>query len=155
MRPVKNKKLAAAGWVEGSVQDFLGLSDAEMAFIEIAVEIATAFRRKRRESGTTQQEIAARMGSSQSRVAKIEAGDPSVSLDLAVSGLLALGMSRKDLGQIVSGRKAGASTVAKPLAIAPGAAGKLKAPAEAKRRGVVRRSSAKPARLAAALEKSA
>jgi hypothetical protein len=78
-----------------------------------------------------------------------------VSLDLAVSGLLALGLSRKELGAIIAGRKAGVRAVAKPLAIAPGAEGKLKAPAEAKRRGVVRRSSAKPVSLAAALEKSA
>ncbi|GEM_PF-3491040 len=126
-----------------------------MAYIEIAVELLTAFRRKRRESGLTQLEVAARMGASQSRVAKIEAGDPSVSLDLAVSGLLALGLSRAELGKIVAGRRVGARMAGEPLVTAPGDTGRSRVPATAKNRYAVRPPSAKPARLATALRKSA
>ena len=42
-----------------------------------------------------------RLGSSQSRVAKMEAADPSVSLDLLVRGLLATGASPRDIGRVL------------------------------------------------------
>ena len=100
----KVARLRAHGWAVGTAQDFLGLSDEETALIEMSVDLAATFRQARMRSGLTQQELARRMGSSQSRVAKIEAGDPSVSLDLLVRGLLALGSGRKDIGAVISGR---------------------------------------------------
>ena len=45
----------------------------------------------------TQTKAAALLKTSQSRLARMEAGDPSVSLDLLVRGLLALGASPRDL----------------------------------------------------------
>ncbi len=42
------------------------------------------------------------MRSSQSRIAKIEAGDSSVSLDLLIRSLIAMGANRKDLAHIIA-----------------------------------------------------
>jgi hypothetical protein len=44
-----------------------------------------------------QTKAAALLKTSQSRLARMEAGDPSVSLDLLVRGLFALGVSPRDL----------------------------------------------------------
>jgi transcriptional regulator with XRE-family HTH domain len=54
-------------------------------------------RAARQERGLSQTDLAQRPRSSQSRVAKIEASDASVSLDLIVRALLAAGASRKDV----------------------------------------------------------
>ncbi len=50
----------------------------------------------------SQVELAKRIGSSQLRVAKIEAADPSVSLDLVVRSLIALGATRKNLAKVIA-----------------------------------------------------
>lgn len=50
----------------------------------------------------TQTQLAKRLESSQSRVAKMEAGDRSVSLDLLVRSLLAVGMTRRDLAKVIA-----------------------------------------------------
>jgi predicted transcriptional regulator len=52
----------------------------------------------------TQVALAKALQSSQSRVAKMEAGDPTVSLDLLVRSLLALGASNRDLAAIIASR---------------------------------------------------
>ncbi|OGO38999.1 MAG: hypothetical protein A2Z03_00735 [Chloroflexi bacterium RBG_16_56_8] len=49
----------------------------------------------------TQMELARLLESSQSRVAKMESGDSSVSLDLLVRSLIALGATRQDLAQVI------------------------------------------------------
>lgn len=96
MDAAKRKRLEAKGWKVGDAQGFLGLSDAEAAFVDIKARVAMAFAARRR-ARFTQVEAAKLIGSSQSRVAKMEKGDPSVSLDLLVRALLALGASTKDL----------------------------------------------------------
>lgn len=93
------KRLQAKGWKEGSVVDFLDLTPEQAAFVEIKLRLSDAVRSLRRKSDLTQVQLAERLGSSQSRVAKIEAGDPSVSLDLLTRSLLALGASRKDIAR--------------------------------------------------------
>ncbi len=97
MNNVKLKKLQAAGWKVGSAKDFLKLTDEEAMLVELKVSLAGALRRARAKRGLSQIELAQRMRSSQSRVAKIEAGDASVSLDLIVRALLAAGATRRDL----------------------------------------------------------
>ena len=87
----KRKRLKAAGWVVGSTQEFLGLSDEEMALIDMRIGLSLAFQALRKRTKLTQAALAKRIGSSQSRVAKMEAGDPSVSFELLIRGLLALG----------------------------------------------------------------
>lgn len=95
----KWKRLKAAGWREGNVAEFLGLTPEEAAFIEMKLRLGEAVRSLRGRSELTQTELAERLGSSQSRVAKIEAGDPSVSLDLLARSMLALGASRSDIAR--------------------------------------------------------
>jgi hypothetical protein len=46
-------------------------------------------------------EIVDLIGSSQSRVAKMEAGDPTVSVDLLIRTLLTLGVNRKQVGRAI------------------------------------------------------
>jgi len=97
----KWKRLQEKGWKEGSVADFLGLSPEEAAFVEIKLHLSDAVRSLRRKSDLTQVQFAERLGSSQSRVAKIESGDPSVSLDLLTRSMLALGASKKDIARVL------------------------------------------------------
>jgi DNA-binding XRE family transcriptional regulator len=102
----KRKRLEEAGWAVGSADEFLGLSPEEAAFVELKVELSRTLRERRAKEGLTQAQLAKRLGSSQSRVAKMEASDPSVSLDLLVRALLATGASRKEIGSALgSGRR--------------------------------------------------
>lgn len=103
MKKSKRTRLEAAGWAVGSVQDFLGLSDAEAALIELKLSLSRSLRDRRQRRGLSQVELAKRLRSSQSRVAKMEAGDPSVSMDLLVSSLLVLGASPTDLAKAIRG----------------------------------------------------
>jgi ribosome-binding protein aMBF1 (putative translation factor) len=102
MRAEKRKSLEAKGWKVGSAKDFLGLTDHEAAYIELRLKLAQGLKAKRSSRGLSQTELAKAVQSSQSRVAKMEAGDPTVSLDLLVRSLLALGASSRELGQIIS-----------------------------------------------------
>jgi DNA-binding XRE family transcriptional regulator len=103
MKQSKRKKLEAAGWAVGSAQEFLGLSDADAALIELKLTLSRSLRDRRQRRGVSQVELAKRLQSSQSRVAKMEAGDPSVSMDLLVSSLLVLGASEADLAKAIRG----------------------------------------------------
>jgi DNA-binding XRE family transcriptional regulator len=97
----KKKRLEAAGWRVGSTQEFLGLSSAEAAYIELKIALSDKLKERRQRQRVTQQELARVLGSSQSRVAKMEAGDPTVSLDLLMRGLFALGATRKDVARAI------------------------------------------------------
>lgn len=102
MRNEKRKRLEARGWKVGSAKEFLGLSSEEDAYIELKLRLAEGLRERRLRSHLTQVELAQVTRSSQSRIAKMEAGDPSVSLDLLIRTLLALGASSHDLVQIIA-----------------------------------------------------
>ncbi len=102
MQITKRKHLESKGWKVGTVQEFLNLSNEEVAYIEMKVALSKTLQRRRREKRLTQQQAARLLKSSQSRVAKMEAGDPSVSLDLLVRSLLALGTPKRTLGRILS-----------------------------------------------------
>lgn len=101
----KQVRLEKAGWRVGSSADFLGLSSAEAQLVEMKVALSTRLRKARERQHLTQTELAERMGSSQSRVAKMEAGDPSVSLDLLVHGLLATGAKPQEIAQALAMKK--------------------------------------------------
>lgn len=103
MRPAKRNRLEARGWKVGSVKEFLELSDQKAAYIELRLKLAHGLKARRHASGFSQTQLAKAVQSSQSRVAKMEAGDPTVSLDLLVRSLLALGASDRDLGRIIGG----------------------------------------------------
>lgn len=97
----KKTKLEAAGWSAGDAADFLELTTEEQEFIETKLALAEGLRRGRENQGLTQSEVAERVGSSQSRVAKMEAADSSVSLDLLVRSLFKLGARRSDVARLV------------------------------------------------------
>lgn len=102
MRKARRGRLEAAGFRIGDTAEFLGLTEEEAAFVELKLALAAFLREVRTKQGWTQTEIARRLNSSQSRVAKMEAADPSVSLDLLVRALLALGVSRKEVGRVIA-----------------------------------------------------
>src|SRR5215216_759988 len=99
MSAAKRKRLRAAGWAVGSAQEFLGMSEAEAALVEIRLALSASLRERRVRAGLTQAALAKRLGSSQSRVAKMEAADPSVSLELLIRALLAAGATKRDVAQ--------------------------------------------------------
>lgn len=82
MREQKRRRLEARGWKIGTTQEFLRLSDEEAAYVDLKGRLATGLRERRRRRSPTPADLAKRRQSSQSRIAKMEAGDPSVSLDL-------------------------------------------------------------------------
>jgi ribosome-binding protein aMBF1 (putative translation factor) len=102
MAATKRKRLQAAGWAVGSTADFLRLSREEQAIVEMRLALSAVLRDRRRVLGLSQVALAKRLGSSQSRVAKMESGDPSVSLDLLVRALLATGVTRRGLGRAIA-----------------------------------------------------
>ena len=103
------KKLTAAGWKVSSTAAFLDLTPEESAYIEMRLKLADGLKRRRKQNRLTQVEAAKLLESSQSRVAKMEAGDPSVSLDLLVKSHLALGSSPRDVAEIIGAKKANAA----------------------------------------------
>ena len=104
MHEEKRRRLEARGWKVGSAREFLGLTDEEAAYIDMKLRLAASLRERRQHRGLSQAELARLLKSSQSRVAKMEAGDSSVSLDLLIRSLLALGMSNRDVSRIISAR---------------------------------------------------
>jgi hypothetical protein len=101
----KRKRLEAKGWKIGDAKEFLGLSPEEDAYVDIKLRLSESFRAHRLRRKMTQSDAAKLLKSSQSRVAKMEAGDSSVSLDLLVRSILALGVSGKGLIQSLAQRK--------------------------------------------------
>jgi predicted XRE-type DNA-binding protein len=103
MEPTKRRKLEAAGWKVSTTADFLQLSPDEVEIIEIRLSLSKSLKQRRLEQQLSQAELAQNIHSSQSRVAKMEAGDPSVSIDLLVKSLLALGAARRDIAIAIAG----------------------------------------------------
>ena len=101
MRNEKRELLEAHGWKVSDTKGFLSLTEEELEYIEIKIALSKKVREIRKRRKLTQKETAELIGSSQSRVAKMEAGDPTVSLDLQVKSLLALGVSREELGDTI------------------------------------------------------
>jgi DNA-binding XRE family transcriptional regulator len=101
MRESKRKKLAAKGWKVDSAKEFLGLSPAEAAYIELRLTLADGLKVRRQSLGMTQTQLAHTVGSSQSRIAKMEAGGPGVSVTLLLKSLLALGTSGDELARMI------------------------------------------------------
>jgi ribosome-binding protein aMBF1 (putative translation factor) len=104
MQKSKRKKLEAKGWRIGTPKDFLGMSNEEEAYVNLRLKLAEGLKARRQSRGITQVGLARTIKSSQSRVAKMEAGDPTVSLDLLVKSLFALGASNRELAAIIARR---------------------------------------------------
>jgi len=98
----KRKKLEAKGWAVGSAEEFLELTPEETRYIELKLALSASLKAERVKQGITQVELAKMMGSSQSRIAKMEAGDPTVSVDLLLKALLSLGVTKKQISKIIA-----------------------------------------------------
>ena len=102
MDKAKQDRLAAADWGRGDAAEFLELTEEEAAFVELKLALAEYPRELRTRNSWTQAQVARRLGSSQSRVAKMEVADASVSLDLLIKSLLAIGASRDEVGGVIA-----------------------------------------------------
>jgi len=102
MNKNKRERLRRAGWTIGTVTEFLGLTEAEAALVELKLTLSRRLKERRARSRLSQGQLAKLLGSSQSRVAKMEAGDPSVSIDLLIRSLLAIGTTRKELAAVIA-----------------------------------------------------
>jgi ribosome-binding protein aMBF1 (putative translation factor) len=98
----KEKNLKAKGWAVGTAANFLELSPEETRYIELKLALSASLKEERLKQGVTQVELAKLMRSSQSRIAKMEAGDPKVSVDLLLKALLTLGVTKKQLSKIIA-----------------------------------------------------
>ena len=103
MDPIKRQKLEAAGWKVGTVAELLELTPEEEAIVEIRVALSKSLKKMRQQEQLSQQKLAEKTNSSQSRVAKMEAADRSVSIDLLIKSLLSLGATREDIAAAISG----------------------------------------------------
>jgi predicted XRE-type DNA-binding protein len=104
MKTSKRSRLEASGWRVGTAAEFLGLTEEEAALIEMKLGLAVTLRKRRQAQKLTQAQLAKQLGSSQSRVAKMEAADPSVSIDLLVRTLLELGATRAQVANAMTKR---------------------------------------------------
>ncbi len=101
MNTAKRKRLEKAGWKVGTVKEFLNLAPEEAAYVEVKLNLARVLSNRRKSLRMTQVAVAKKIKSSQSRVAKMEAGDPSVSIDLLVRSLIALGETPANLQKVL------------------------------------------------------
>ena len=98
----QRKELEAKGWKFGGAEDFLGLTDEELEYIEVKITLSEMVKDYRERNGLTQIAAAEILESSQSRISKIETADPTVSIDLQIKSLLALGATKEDIGQKIA-----------------------------------------------------
>ena len=110
MHESKKKRLEKKGWRIGGAAEFLGLSEDESEYIDLKLKLSQALKDKRQRKGITQIDLAHALQSSQSRVAKMEAGDPSVSVDLLIRALFAMGTTQRELGRAVGSRERASTT---------------------------------------------
>ena len=105
MRKAKQKALEAKGWRVGSAEDFLELTAEEVALVELKLRLSDALKARREKLKMSQDAVAKHLHSSQSRVAKMEAGEGSVSIDLLVRALVGLGATTNDLAKAITSKK--------------------------------------------------
>lgn len=109
MKVTRKKRLEAAGWTVGTAEEFLGLSPEEAKIVEMKLALGDSLRRHRIERGWTQLDLARKLKSSQSRVAKLETGALGVTLDLLFRALFAAGVSTEEIARELRSRKRSAA----------------------------------------------
>jgi len=102
MHKKKKKALESKGYKIGSAEELLGLSKEEAEYIELKLTLSQALAKRRKQKNLTQNQLAKILKSSQSRIAKMEKGDPAVSLDLLVKSLLAMGATKKSIAKAIN-----------------------------------------------------
>src|SRR5436309_14421568 len=107
MKLEKKHRLEAAGWKETTVKEFLNLSEADAQYIETKLALSRRLRQLREQPHLTQTKAASLLKTSQSRLARMEAGDPSVSSGPAGARSICLGSilegPRQGLTDTISG----------------------------------------------------
>ena len=98
----RRNELEAKGWKFGGAEDFLCLTDEELEYIELKITLSEMVKEHREKRGLSQVNAAKILKSSQSRISKIETADPTVSIDLQIKSLLALGATKEDIGQKIA-----------------------------------------------------
>jgi len=98
----KKKKLESKGYKVGSVDEFLGLNKKESEYIELKFALSQALLERRKQSNLTQVQLAKMLKSSQSRIAKMEKGDPTVTIDLLVKSLLVMGATKESIAKVIA-----------------------------------------------------
>jgi len=98
----KKKALESKGYKVGSVDEFLELNKKESEYIELKLALSQALSERRKQSNLTQVQLAKMLKSSQSRIAKMEKGDPTVTIDLLVKSLLAMGATKESIAKVIS-----------------------------------------------------
>lgn len=109
MKAARKKKLQAAGWKVGTAEEFLDLSPEEAKIVEMKLALGDSLRRYRIRRGWTQQDLAKRLGSSQSRVAKLETGALGVTLDLLFRALFVAGASTDEVARELRSKRRSAA----------------------------------------------
>jgi ribosome-binding protein aMBF1 (putative translation factor) len=109
MSKTKSSALEAHGWRLAAAKDFLELTSEESAFVETKLALSRTLRTLRVAQGLSQAALAQRLTCSPSRIEKMEAADATVSIDLLVRALFALGAKPRDVASaIANGRSAAA-----------------------------------------------
>ena len=98
----KRKELEAKGWEVGTVDEFLDLTPEESTYIEIKLALGRVLKRVRERSQITQKVAAEKAETSQPRLANLEAGDSSVTIDRQIKALLSNGATTQDLAEALS-----------------------------------------------------
>lgn len=99
----KQRQLEAKGWVVTTPEEFLELTPEEAAYIEVKLRLSRSLREQRERLELSQKALAEKLESSQSRISKMEAGDPTVSLDLLVRSLFVMGVTPAELAGMLAG----------------------------------------------------
>ena len=101
MKRDKQRRLERAGWRVSNTAAFLGLTATEQRFLDLKLALAAGLRQLRERRGLTQAALAKHLGSSQSRIAKLEAADASVSVDLMIRSLISVGAGPAEIAKII------------------------------------------------------
>lgn len=107
MNKAKKENLEKRGWKVGTAQEFLGLSPEEESYVELKLSLSQYLQEKRKTKHLTQIQMAKLISSSQSRVAKMEKAESSVSIDLILRSLFALGTETGEIADILIGMEKG------------------------------------------------
>ena len=91
MKEVKKRILEVNGYKVTDSDAWLGLSKEESQLVDIRVALAQELERVRKAKGITQAELARRVGTKQSGVARMLNNPDTSTMDNLVKGLMALG----------------------------------------------------------------
>lgn len=109
MKATEKKRLERAGWRVGTVEEFLDLSPEEAELVEMKLALGDLLKRRRLRKRLTQVALARKLGSSQSRIAKLELGVRGATLDLLFRALLAAGVTTDEIARAMRHKKRSAA----------------------------------------------